>query len=413
MKRKIPYIIAFCVIVIAVISVVWLRSQPETVKGHVVTTGSYIEQLTGIGYVNSDETRNMTFAIPGDIAKVNVDENMHVKVGDILMTLDKVPFEEDLVKAQNDLDLAKARYDDYIAGYRQSANTVAAARKTQENQISQIELSIEQLNTSIQQTQTLYEEGIATEQEVLNLHEQLDTLTLKRDGAKAQLKQQLYPAKTEEELLTRIETSQEAYDRLLSHESDYVLTAPIDGLIGSIQVNEGDRVNAGESLVTIYDDANRHISIDVDETYLTYLKAGKKVEIYPDAYPEEMFEGVIREIGPLVDQDSGTVRVEIRVTDNKKQLLENMTARVVMTLRELDQVVRIDNSYLLNEEDQWYVLTVDDAKTVIKQPIEIYDANRKIIGVKEGLSAGDIILPIEDVSVGQVVEVEQENGDGL
>lgn len=413
MKKKILSIIAICVIVLIVVGVLWMRKQPNTVNGHVVTSGSYIEQLTGIGYVKSDEIRDMAFPVSGDIASILVEENMHVSEGDILAELDKQSYSEELEQAESNVKLANARYQDYIASYRQSANSVAAARKTQENQIEQIKLSMLQLETSIEQTETLYEEGIATEQELTKLREEMDTLTLRLDGATAQLNQQLYPAKTEEELLVAIESSKESLERTRRHEADYILKAPIDGIVGTLQANEGDSINVGETLLTIYDDGNRHIAIDVDESYLTYLDIGKSVSIYPDAYPDENIDGVIESIGALVDPDSGTVEVSIGVKDEKKQLLENMTARVVITLREIENVQQIPNNYLINEDGRWYVYKVDDNMAVVKQSIEIYDANRENVGIKEGLMDGDTILPIDGVAVGEVVDVAVENGDGL
>lgn len=413
MRKKIPYIITLVVVIGIIGGVLWFRSQPDEVEGQVVSSGSYMEQLTGIGYVSSDDTRDMSFAMSGKIARINVEEKMHVEAGDILAELDREDYEEALEQAENNLNVAKARYADYSASYRQSAGVVSATRKTQQNQIQQTELSLTQMETTIEQTQVLVEEGIATPQELSNLQEEKEALILRLEGAKAQLAQQLYPAKTEQEYLASIHANEEAYHRVQEEESDYVLKASISGMVGNVNVKEGDVINAGESILSLYDTNNRQIVIDVDETYLTYLTEGKQVDIYPDAYPEESFKGTILGIGPLVDKESGTVRLKIRILDPEQRLLENMTARIVLTLREFDQIPQIDNNYLFNEEDQWYVMTVDTSSTVVKQAVEIYDANRAMVGIKEGIEEGDIVLIPSEVSLGQEIKVVDENGAGL
>ena len=79
--------------------------------------------------------------------------------------------------------------------------------------------------------------------------------------------------------------------------------APIDGIITSLQVEEGETAlvgtmnNPGTILMTIADLSVMEVEVEVDETDVVGVKIGQQSEVKIDAYPEDIITGTVTEVG--------------------------------------------------------------------------------------------------------------------
>jgi HlyD family secretion protein len=81
------------------------------------------------------------------------------------------------------------------------------------------------------------------------------------------------------------------------------MTAPMDGIITALPVEEGEVAvigtmnNAGTKLLTIADMSVVEAVMEVDETDVPNVKVGQRATVTIDAYPNKTFEGVVTEVG--------------------------------------------------------------------------------------------------------------------
>lgn len=102
-----------------------------------------------------------------------------------------------------------------------------------------------------------------------------------------------------------------------------VITAPCDGVIGRKNIQIGQLVQSGQTLVHIVDGREKWITANFRESQIAHIREGQKAEIKVDAYSGERFSGVVRSLSDatgsafsLVPQDNTTgnfVKVEQRV----------------------------------------------------------------------------------------------------
>ena len=75
------------------------------------------------------------------------------------------------------------------------------------------------------------------------------------------------------------------------------ITTPLDGVVAKRWVLQGDVVQPGQPIFTIYNLDSLWVTADLQETDLASIKEGESVQINVDSYPDQQFEGKVIQIG--------------------------------------------------------------------------------------------------------------------
>ena len=130
------------------------------------------------------------------------------------------------------------------------------------------------------------------------------------------------------------------------------IVSPIDGVVISKEVEEGQTVAASFSAPTLFkiarDLKKMNIETSISESDISYIKEGKEVEFTVDAYRDKKFTGVIKQIryNPSVEQNVVIYNVIIEIDNSELLLLPGMTAYVTITIASADNVLTIPNTTL-------------------------------------------------------------------
>jgi len=116
-------------------------------------------------------------------------------------------------------------------------------------------------------------------------------------------------------------------------EDQFVLKAPIGGVVVLKNIKEGDYVKTGESLFKIVDLSDLWLYLDAYESDLTWLRYGQDVIFSVEAYPGEDFHGKIAFIEPELNRRTRTVAVRVNVPNPGKRLKPGMFARGIVRSR--------------------------------------------------------------------------------
>ncbi len=239
--------------------------------------------LLGWMYFSTFETTDDAFVeghiirispkITGIIEKLYIDDNQHVKKGDLLLVIDdrdyKVKYEQ-----------AKAAYE--MALYKQKSAVV-------DKNAAETDMKVAQQDYD--RYKNLYEKGAVSQQEY-------DRAKSKYDLAKANLAtaQQAVFSKEKNKVadaeLKRLEAAMKQAELELSYTKIY---ASEDGKITNRSAEEGAYINAGAPLFSIVPD-NRWVVANFKETQLDGMKIGQPVRIKVDAYPHLKLMGKIDSI---------------------------------------------------------------------------------------------------------------------
>lgn len=113
------------------------------------------------------------------------------------------------------------------------------------------------------------------------------------------------------------------------HELDKTrIRAPFSGRVANLTASEGARLDPQDSAATILDLSQVDVDVDVLETRITHLEEGRRARVRFTALPDETFPGRVVSINPLVDPESETVRVTVRLENPEARVLPGMHASV-------------------------------------------------------------------------------------
>lgn len=106
------------------------------------------------------------------------------------------------------------------------------------------------------------------------------------------------------------------------------ITAPFKGKLGISQVNPGQYLNPGDTVVTLQSLDPIYVDFYLPQNQLTYVAINQEVNIVIDAFPGKTFTGKITTINPVVEKSTRNVEVEATLANPDYQLLPGMFATV-------------------------------------------------------------------------------------
>lgn len=169
------------------------------------------------------------------------------------------------------------------------------------------------------------------------------------------------------------------------------IAAPISGWVGIIDLEEGDRVNAQDVLVTLTDRSEILIDFRVPERAVRNIKVGQAFEVTPLGVSDESLTGEISAIDSVVDRASRTLLVQGRVANDADMLRAGMAFSVNLTFPG-DTLLSIAPLAVQWSSDGPFVWVVRDNK-VVRVTVDIVQRNSgEVLVAAEALSAGDQVV---------------------
>ncbi len=313
---------------------VMLETEPARIDSIEIT-------VTATGEIQPVYKVEVGTQVSGIVEKLYVDYNSHVKKGDLLAELDRSTLQEqvnqaqaNLSNAQSSLTLAQQNYERVKALYDNKAATQASFEEAS-NQYIQAKNMVTTAKSDLQRTQ-------------VNL----------------------------------------SYSRIYS---------PIDGIVLSKSVEQGQTVASSFSTPTIFTIANNllqmQVEADVDEADIGQVKEGQVVTFTVDAYPNDIFSGTVKQIRlePKVTSNVVTYTVIIDAPNPEEKLLPGMTASVSI-------IIEKESGVTVPMESLYYTLKPETQQTLSKQGMtfnglfkndeeltnSLKDITKKSIWVKKG-----------------------------
>ncbi|MDH4240978.1 MAG: efflux RND transporter periplasmic adaptor subunit, partial [Phycisphaerae bacterium] len=109
--------------------------------------------------------------------------------------------------------------------------------------------------------------------------------------------------------------------------------APMGGIVIDKKAMEGMYVNTGTAIYTVADLSRLWVKLDAYESDLPWIRYGQDVEFTTEAYPGEVFKGIISFIEPVLNAKTRTVKLRINVDNTEGKLKPEMFVRAVVHSR--------------------------------------------------------------------------------
>jgi HlyD family secretion protein len=284
-------------------------SRPRVSTG-IVSRGDIVEQVSATGTIEALTTVSVGTQVSGTIQALYADFNSVVRRGHVLARLDPALFQTQVEQAR--ANVAKAEADVQRLQVALDAGRIALdrARRLAEKQV----LAAADLDTA--------------EVTVRSAEAQVTSAEAAVAQARASLKQ------AEVNL------------------ANTVITAPIDGIVVSRSVDEGQTVAASMQAPTLFtlaaDLSRMRVNANLDESDIGRVAAGQAVTFHVDAYPDKAFRGSVAQVRlqPTVSQNVVTYVTVIDVSNPNLELKPGMTATVAIEIARRDGVLQVPSAAL-------------------------------------------------------------------
>jgi membrane fusion protein, multidrug efflux system len=326
-----------------------------TVRTYRVVRGDFIDILPGMGTIKGDREVELRFESNGLVDSMNFFEGDIVRRGDIVATL-----------AQKDAIL-KLEYS-------------KAKLKTQQ-------LAEGSAKIKLDLHQKLYKDGII-------IKPKLEEVLFEYEGVKSQ-----------------VSSAQKEVEFALSELDKTYRYSPINGVMGTRDVEVGEFVTSNIKIASLYDTSTVIAEMGVIEKDINRVALGQKARITVDTYPGVEFEGQIENIAPIVEGRSRTLAVKIRIRNDSPRgtLLPGMFARIWISVYEKKNTIRLPAAclYDLDDNDEFdsvYVISPENiAKTT---PVKIGYISTDYIEIIDGLREGEQVVSESMAELKEGVKVD-------
>lgn len=309
--------------------------------------------------------------VSGIIDKIYVDYNSEVKKGQLIAEMDKVTLQSELQGTQAEVASNKTQYEYQLKNYNRN--------------------------------RLLHEKGLLSDSEYETALYQYEVAKNNYDKSLATL------------------------DKVKRNLGYAIINSPIDGVVISRAVEEGQTVAAGFSTPTLFTIANdltqMQVIADVDEADIGEVKEGQPVEFTVDAYPNDTFHGEVTQVRleATVTNNVVTYEVVISAPNPDYKLKPGLTANVTITTLQKDNVLAAPskafrfnpNIELLNSIN--ISVTPADEQVIVGKHLWIKQGNSlKAVAVKVGVNSGNFTEILSgDIKSGDEVAVGMDTFDPL
>lgn len=377
-KLRISKIWIAVVVIVIVAVATWAMSGSKkeediNFKEEKVALKTLQNSVTATGTIEAVTSVTVGTQVSGIVNKLYVDYNSQVKKGQVIAELDKT-------NLLSELNTAKAN----LASAQSSLNYQAA---------------------NMERYKTLYKKGLVSADEYENA-----LLTYR------QAKEQ-------------VASSKESVQRAQTNLGYATITSPIDGTVISKSVEEGQTVAASfntPELFTIAKDlTNMQVVANVDEADIGNVKEGDRVTFTVDAYPDDTFEGTVKQVRLEATTTNNVVTYEVVISapNDDLKLKPGLTANVTIYTQERSGVLAVANKALRftpTKETVGKDMKIVDCKgknkvwtlngnTLTAHPVTIGQSDGINTEITKGLKQGDKIVTEIVVNIPEEEDAPQQS----
>ena len=341
-----------------------LLDQTVTVETATAQVGDLNTQSTYIGTISAEGTASVVAMVSGNVEQVAVSVGDTVSAGDFLCRIDDESARLSLQNAQAAVNSAQESYNSAVANYGGTDLPVLQEqlRMAQEN---------------YENTQALLEIGAASQIEVDQAYQSLLSAQAGVDAARASLNA----------AQAGIQSAQVGVESAQYQLTLYNLTSPISGVVEAVNVTEHNFASSGTAAFVISNGSNKTVTFYVTDSVRQTLTPGQAVTVN---YGDQTYEGVITEIGGVVDAQVGQFQVKA-VIDGAQDLPDGLSVELTTTAHQTNGAIIVPSDAMFFENGVAYVYVVRDGTAARADvTIGLYTADE--IAITAGLAPGDEVI---------------------
>ncbi|WP_404366189.1 efflux RND transporter periplasmic adaptor subunit [Marinobacter sp.] len=193
-----------------------------------------------------------------------------------------------------------------------------------------------------------------------------------------------------DDLNTTLDVTRAQLEAARSRVEDHRIEAPFAGITGLVDVSEGAYLTIGDSIATLDAMDRMELTFSVPERYLGQISRGQKLTARTAAFPDEIFEGTLAELGSRISELSRALPVKAVIENPDLKLRPGQFMSVDLTLRQRQALVVPEQSILVQGSRAFVFLA--EGEEARRQEVILGSREPGIVEVSSGLSDGDLVI---------------------
>lgn len=368
-------------VVLAALAVRWWRGP--LVDAEKVVRRDFVQSVVASGHVETPHRIDVGAQITGTVVRVPVAEGQNVRADDLLVELESA----ELRAAERQAEVAVTQAQARLRQLREVQAPVAEQTRRQ------AQVNLDNAQSTLRRNQELFQKGFIGEAALEDSRKAVDLADAQLRSTQKQL-DTARPAGSDYVLAEVAVTEAQANAEAAHARAHYaVISAPVDGTLIARNVEVGDVVQPGRSLMTLSPMGRTQLVVEIDEKNLRLLALHQKALGSADAYPQQRFPAELVYINPGVNAQTGAVEVKLDVPSPPPVLKQDMTVSVDIEVARRPNALLVSASAMHDADGAApWVLRVEEGRAA-RHPVRLGLRSGGLVEVLDGLHEGDQVIP--------------------
>lgn len=387
-KKAIPYwsallVVAFVLYLILRDNVSTLRIDNEALSISEVVSGDFNDYIRVNGQVQPMTTVQISSLETGVVKEIYMEEGAKVKTGDKILRLANENLDMQILNSEADL----AEKENLL---RNTMISMEQQRLSVNQDMLQFEMEVKRSRRLYLSQKALYEENLIAKEDFLKAEEDYQLaegrLELIRERS---VQDSLYRSVQVKQMQESLDNMRLNMQMIRKRKDNLIISAPIDGEIGLLDVVLGESVSSGGKIAQINNLDSYKIEAQIDEHYIDRVSPGLEADFERQ---DESYRAVIRKVYPEVRD--GKFKADFKfIGGQPENIRTGQTYYLNLQLGQSKEAVLVPRgTFYQKTGGRWiYVLTADGSKAY-KREIKIGRQNPQYYEVLDGLQPGEQVI---------------------
>ena len=360
-----------------------LRVNGDTLTINEVKAGEFNDYIRISGQVHPMTTIQVSPREAGIVEEIVIEEGTQVKAGDVLIRL-----------SNDDLDLEILNSEANLAEKENALRNTMIQMEQEKMQLSlnilELQTEVKRKGRALESQKRLFDDGLIGKEEYLRSEEDYVLFCKKLEVTIARAEQDSIYRKVQiqqmEESLKNMKINMQ---RIRKRKDNLDVKAPIDGVLGLIEVGLGESVASGRKIGQINAEGSYKIEAQVDEHYIDRVFAGLTATFERQ---NETYDAIIRKVYPEVR--NGKFQADFRFSgDQPANIRTGQTYYLNLQLGQPEKAILIPRgTFYQKTGGKWIYVVSPEGGKAVKREIRIGRQNPQFYEVLEGLEAGEKVI---------------------
>ena len=348
-------------------------APPKTVRTEAARLHDVRREVDVVGTLAAREEVTVSAEVEGRVARLVHDLGDRVAAGDPLVELDQEKLRYRLDEQRAALEQARARY-----GADGDGDLPPLERMPE---VASASAQLAEARQQLDRAETLAARNLLPQSQLDEAKTRVETATAAHASALASARQ----------LRAEITARQSALGFAARELRDAIIRAPFEGFVAERMVSTGQFVRVQAPIMRIVRLHPLRLTAEVPERFAPWIETGRAVAVRADAYPGQVFQGIVVRISPAVNLRSRAFAIEGEVPNADGRLKPGTFARVQITTDHVDRALTVPAAAIQSRYGTNRVFVVHDGQ-VAGREVVLGDRLGDRVEVLKGLDPGTSIV---------------------